>query len=483
MDILIIRHGEAESLSIEVQDDRNRFLTKKGVLTTKALGKMINKLIKSQNYDEIKIVTSPALRTVQTGEIIRKKLNLDNFFVNEELYFQDYYNILPKLTENFSENSLLIICGHNPMISSLLQSLTDIKVDFSKSTSALIKYNKDQSGELKLFIDASFIKKDKDKKSKKDIPKPKKTKNEVKKNKKYPQLINSAENNEPLLETSIEEKHKIFLNLKLSDVKKSFSMLADVYKENKLQLSIQDYNPENIHDMRLSIRKLMTLLDFVKFDLDYQIYDKLLDFLKSQNSELSKIRDLDIFIDNISSFNLGDNAFINSGVEKRNSLLEIFINDFSQNDNNDFEKNIYNLEFKDNIDKYKFIDGYVRDNLALMISESKVFNKKNKDIEIKDIHNLRIIGKKIKNAMELFPDQIHIKLLQFKNNNKDFVKQLGEYHDAEIGIKILDELTLDIKESLDPKLEDEFYKIILEKFISIKKETFEKTNFSKPPWN
>ena len=54
------------------------------------------------------------------------------------------------------------------------------------------------------------------------------------------------------------------------------------------------------------------------------------------------------------------------------------------------------------------------------------------------IHKLRVVRKKIKNILEIFPDSVRNKTLLMKKDNLKFVKKLGVITDYYNSIKILD---------------------------------------------
>lgn len=479
MDILLIRHGEAEEQNIEnSQLDRNRILTDKGKREIKKLSKQLLKVLNLKVYSEIRIVTSPAIRALQSGEIIQSRFKLKNIYVNENLYLQNYFEILSGLIQDLSSNSLLIICGHNPNISILLEGMTKINLDFPKAGAALIKYEEGNIGNLKLFINPCHFTNNIAKE-----PKQKKKKLNKKVKSKFENFTNINLSPAELF-TDEKEKHKTFLNLRLTDVEHAINNQLNIYSEHKNLLENQLYNPEYIHEMRLSLRKILTLLDFAKLDLNLDTYEKFVELLKHTNLKLAKLRDLDIFIYNIRNFEIENNLFLEIAMNKQSEYLKELLAYFLSNEFIPIETYFKDLEFTSDSNKFKYIDGYVRDNLSLLISESKLFNKKSRDIETKDLHNLRITGKKIKNSMELFPDQIHNKILHYKNNNKDFVKHLGEYNDAEIGLKILEELTLDLNStSKEAQIEESAYKLIFSKFMDLKQQSYEKAKYFQPPWS
>lgn len=59
------------------------------------------------------------------------------------------------------------------------------------------------------------------------------------------------------------------------------------------------YLPENVHQYRVAMRRMRSLLKFIKPVIDEESYDELNELLKNQGKSLSPIRDLDVFIEKI----------------------------------------------------------------------------------------------------------------------------------------------------------------------------------------
>ena len=78
MKLFLMRHAEAQET--RQIDDIFRELTNKGIKEAKEATKFL------QNYQIDKILVSSAKRTMQTAEIIQKKLTYPNFEVLSELY-------------------------------------------------------------------------------------------------------------------------------------------------------------------------------------------------------------------------------------------------------------------------------------------------------------------------------------------------------------------------------------------------------------
>lgn len=116
--LFLLRHGEA-GFSDGV--DFQRQLTAKGKANLEILGQ------KLQERD-LKIAVmhcSPATRTRETAEILKKYVGIQEEFLELEIYAANLEILLGILekTSNSAESCLLV--GHNPTISLLIAHLTD----------------------------------------------------------------------------------------------------------------------------------------------------------------------------------------------------------------------------------------------------------------------------------------------------------------------------------------------------------------------
>lgn len=59
------------------------------------------------------------------------------------------------------------------------------------------------------------------------------------------------------------------------------------------------YLPENVHQYRVYMRRLRSLLKFIKPMMDENSYEELNELLKKQGQSLSPVRDLDVFIEKL----------------------------------------------------------------------------------------------------------------------------------------------------------------------------------------
>jgi len=119
--LFLIRHGKATH---ELMPDIKRYLTEKGIKRTTQTAEI---LAKKNIYPDL-IVSSPAVRAIQTAEILANYLNYDRqkIQINSTFYFYSKLEVLDQIKEFSDKNRLVFMVGHNPI-------WTEIADEFSQN--------------------------------------------------------------------------------------------------------------------------------------------------------------------------------------------------------------------------------------------------------------------------------------------------------------------------------------------------------------
>lgn len=150
--LLMIRHAEAE-LGLG-QPDFKRALTQRGVKQARHCADWIS----NQQLEIDCIVSSPAVRTCMTTDIICQHLALDQDKIS---YHQQLYNADPvtvqQIVEKSSQCNTLMVIGHNPGLSSLLNNIIDHPAQYILTpASAAIVVIKENIFHTEHFLDAFY---------------------------------------------------------------------------------------------------------------------------------------------------------------------------------------------------------------------------------------------------------------------------------------------------------------------------------------
>lgn len=129
-----MRHAEAENPSFDISDfERN--LTKEGKSAAKKVGSLLkNYLLPAQ------ILSSNAIRTLQTSEIVSLELGIDFSTVKLEntFYLASHATMQSQISKTSDEIDSVLIIAHNPGVGDWVQSLTNQYVPMQPATAVII---------------------------------------------------------------------------------------------------------------------------------------------------------------------------------------------------------------------------------------------------------------------------------------------------------------------------------------------------------
>ena len=119
--LYLLRHAKAVEGGI-LYEDKDRPLSEKGLKDARRLGE--NLLKKSFRFD--RILTSPAMRTIETAQLVAKGLGYkkNDITIEGHLYSSNVEAILNLIDSTANKINSLLIVGHNPEISGLASYLS-----------------------------------------------------------------------------------------------------------------------------------------------------------------------------------------------------------------------------------------------------------------------------------------------------------------------------------------------------------------------
>ncbi len=136
--LLIIRHGNAlKSKKNEV--DFERKLSNKGITQVNHVGSVL----KNEGLFLEKIISSSAIRTKETTEIINQYLTIGNVQFEDKLYLADRDHILDRIIRNGNSVKTLLLVGHNFGLSDFVNHLSGSSLLMSTSMLIEIHFNFD----------------------------------------------------------------------------------------------------------------------------------------------------------------------------------------------------------------------------------------------------------------------------------------------------------------------------------------------------
>lgn len=119
--LILVRHGKS-SWKYDVADDK-RPLKKRGFKD----GELISRAFKKFYTAPIKIWTSPAVRALETAKMFKDELEIDDqdFVMKPNLYTFNKKDLLAQISTCEPAVEKLMIFGHNPAMTGLVNELGD----------------------------------------------------------------------------------------------------------------------------------------------------------------------------------------------------------------------------------------------------------------------------------------------------------------------------------------------------------------------
>ncbi len=153
--LIIIRHGEAEP-KVDSIEDKERKLIKKGIKQMRRVAEFIDEM----DYSFDRILASTYIRAYQSAEAILDDLGEDEKkieTINELDPDKDPSEFINKIKE--SDNTSILVVGHEPFLSQLVRNLTGGNIEIKKGGLVVIDYNPvDGKGVLKILITQKIMK-------------------------------------------------------------------------------------------------------------------------------------------------------------------------------------------------------------------------------------------------------------------------------------------------------------------------------------
>tara|TARA_B100001142_G_scaffold26074_1_gene23650 strand:- start:5431 stop:5916 length:486 start_codon:yes stop_codon:yes gene_type:complete len=123
--LILVRHAKS-SLNQPLVSDHQRILNESGHNESKLIGQYLF----NNQYTPSHIISSTATRTIETANIIIEQLKLKNKIEKQSLIYSDsFLNILNLINNVKKQYKCIMLVGHNPTITQLINHITNVKIN------------------------------------------------------------------------------------------------------------------------------------------------------------------------------------------------------------------------------------------------------------------------------------------------------------------------------------------------------------------
>ena len=249
MDIILMRHGRAEAAQHSISDDA-RELTRKGKEETISGIPFLREKLDTER--PILIWSSPAARAGQTAQIVAEGLGISDV-VSQGFLYPGNGEVLMQSLPQISDDTQLIIVGHEPHLSLWSVRFFGTPLVFEKGMAAAFRVTQRSP----LTADLMWVMTKGRDKDKKKLSEP------------------------PL-------SRKDFAEMLLVQAEKVLSLRED--------LLARPDEPAAVHAFRVQVRKLRSLIAFVKPTMDSADHAPLRNEFRTMHNRLSYLRETDVLL-------------------------------------------------------------------------------------------------------------------------------------------------------------------------------------------
>ncbi|MCC5895571.1 MAG: CHAD domain-containing protein [Alkalibacterium sp.] len=384
LELLLIRHGKAEKRSAD-KDDTKRKLTSKG---KEAFEAFINAMKADLKTDgEIVIWTSPLKRAVQTADIVSDQMEWSQPDKKDFIATGDFTALMDELSD-LSSGTRVVCVGHEPTLGNWVEELTGSEYSFKKGGMVLLELTEGDHHKGTLVWAG-------DPKSKKK----------------------SDEETEVL---------RAVLTDQLAAMRKAYTHFRN-----------NPYSPKRTHRFRVTMRKMRSLLHFVKHLIGTDTYDEFNELLKDAAQRLEPIREADVLIESCGERALEEPGLIDNYAEvfrylhndrrkwMRRRLTESMVSAFEEM-LTETEERISRLTFDDDKQTDGKWDAYLHDRFTSRKKKVLKAFKKADHSDHEAAHDVRKQAKKLRYAAKGYKEILPSKeVKKTKKKLKSIQNELG----------------------------------------------------------
>jgi phosphohistidine phosphatase SixA len=409
-ELILVRHGKAEERSGDLPDI-DRKLTHKGEQELKTMFKVLGPYLSGRK--KVKIWSSSLDRAAQTAEMLSVEIGKAKVKIHEFVADGNFEN-LSKEAARAKGAKLLVIVGHEPYLSDWTEMITGERPqEFLKGAALSIKLDKVKplKGELQWqFKPEHYV----------------------------------EGQTMPELTFPSEAEDKIKVKLRGSLKKEISSLLLYCLKEivsahNEFMRNPDD--PESVHKFRVKIRQFRSLLSFSRPELGKKDYDDIQNKARELAGQFTYLREFDVMAGKLAE---GYPALLSILKSEREAAKKTVFGELASAPAAPFFFEILQWieedPFKNSKNGKKQLVDFVNDRTENWLDGFRKGLEKIDKSNAKEIHALRIQGKKLRYIMTLMEPVLKEKQAALIPGLKEMQDSLGMICDIQIDIPVLEKL-------------------------------------------
>lgn len=244
--LVIVRHAKTQARA-EGLDDMDRQLTSAGKCSIEVRYPMTLKLLGETSQEEVSLWSSPAVRALQTAEVIARLMELQEIEVKDSLYSDDVDQFVSELSK---ASGTVIAVGHNPFMEELYETLSESSQEFGTGAMASFSFQAPEEDESSASCSLEWF----------------------------------VQGPNVLLWKTVVEAEDVF------------AKAARRIQDKRAELLDDPDDPEALHQYRISIRIARSLLSFMLPYCKQKAAKKIMKDLKKLQDPTSRLRELDMLV-------------------------------------------------------------------------------------------------------------------------------------------------------------------------------------------
>jgi phosphohistidine phosphatase len=409
-ELILVRHGKAEERR-ENLPDSDRKLTHNGEQELKTMFKVLGPYIAGRK--KVKIWSSSLDRAAQTAKMLSWEIGKAHVTVQEFAADGDFEN-LSKEAARAKGAELLVIVGHEPYLSDWTEKITGVRPpEFIKGAALSIKLDKVKplKGELKWQL-------------------------------KPQHYVEGQTIPELTFQSEAEDKLKVKATGSLKKEINSLFLycLKEIASAHNEFMSAPD-DPESVHKFRVKIRQFRSLLSFSRPELGKKDYDDIQKKARALAGQFTYMREVDVMAGKLAE---GYPALLSILKSEREAEKKAVYGKLASAAAAPlfFEilKWIEEDPFKDSKNSMKPLVNFVNDRAENWLNGFRKGLQKIDKSNAKEIHALRIRGKKLRYIMTLMEPVLKEKQAALIPGLKEMQDNLGMICDIQMDIPVLEKL-------------------------------------------